>query len=466
MEEDENEECFSFEDLSCSKNRIENTHRRRHVPNIFPKDPNIYRAELKLMRSDEKIFQDKLKGCQRNKQYYVENKLGKINKLEKPLNQLTELVNIDTTSKKVSMLEKLAKKKVCVTPAVIEESNTQTNKRRGRPPKQDNLPIVPLVTNEVINEIVNTPLSFVGNSLLDEMEEVANDAVHNSVDVENRDILLNDAEKIIQPVIVNSRTYTSSVERTHPRVTTKKRQNKFVTVEQFWNYDQPCGHCGCIWLTTHTRLQMRKCCKGGKVITDHVFPKLFPLPDSLKCLALERGRHMGQSSAMYNNIFSIAGVGVDNGKGGRFETIIGTSNVKVNGRLYSFLPKATNSGKMAGGLAYFTFEGAGLTDHADQLNKKNDNINSLFLMEIYEDLKTINPYAITLQDYGTQLKEYLEVIRTDKSRTLEEHYSLLKQSMNEASSKFQVLSSFILFFRDEFVLNRLVELFLILILEI
>jgi hypothetical protein len=117
--------------------------------------------------------------------------------MEKPLNQLTELVN-DTTSKKMSMLEKLAKKKVCVTP-VIEESNTntQTNKRRGRPLKQDNLPIVPLVTDEVINEIVKTPLNFVGYSLLEEMEEVANDAVHDSVIVENRDILLNDAEKII-----------------------------------------------------------------------------------------------------------------------------------------------------------------------------------------------------------------------------------------------------------------------------
>jgi hypothetical protein len=290
--EDENEENFSFEDLSCSKIRIENTHRRRHVPNILPKDPNMYRAELKLMRSDEKIVQDKLNGCQRNKQY-VENKLGKINK--------------ETASKKMSMLDKLAKKKVCVTP-VIDGSNTQTNKRIGRPPKQDNISVVPLVTNEVFNEIVNIPSSFVGYSLLEE--------------------------------IVNSRTYTSSVERTHPRVTTNKRQNKFVTVEQFWNYDQPCGHCGCIWLTTHTRLQMRKCCKGGKVITDPVFPKLFPLPDSLKCLALERGRHMGQSSAMYNNIFSIAGVGVDNGKGGRFETIIGTSNVKVNGRLYSFFAKS------------------------------------------------------------------------------------------------------------------------------
>ncbi len=120
---------------------------------------------------------------------------------------------------------------------------------------------------------------------------------------------------------------------------------------------------------------------------------------------------------MYNNIFSIAGVGVDNGRGGGFETIIGASNVKVNGRMYSFLPKATNSGKMTGGLSYFTFDGAGLTEHADQLNKKNDNINPHFLMEMYQDLKSINPYAISLQNYGARFKKYLEEIRTDNSRT-------------------------------------------------
>jgi hypothetical protein len=222
------------------------------------------------------------------------------------------------TVTKPSMLEKLARKKMPTIVSIVSEVDKptmiQSLKTRGRPKSKPTLNEISYTLN---NDVTNVEQDLLGKEDcgISENASVLVLSVNERVPPSTEDS---------QPVIVNSRTYTSSVDRTAPRVPIQRRK-LFVAVEQYWNYDQPCGHCGCIWLTTHTRLQMKKCCRGGKVFVDPVFPKLFRLPDSLKCLALERGRHMGQSSAMYNNIFSIAGVGVDNGRGGGFESIIGTS---------------------------------------------------------------------------------------------------------------------------------------------
>jgi hypothetical protein len=121
------------------------------------------------------------------------------------------------------------------------------------------------------------------------------------------------------------------------------------TVAQFWDYEHPCIHCGAEWLKSVTKKGRLKCCQGGRVFLDTSnFPHLQPLPDRLKCLLLNRTQHMSPNSAIYNNMFSFARVSVDNHRGNKFEEIRGSSGVKINGRVYSYLPRAYDTPTMSG----------------------------------------------------------------------------------------------------------------------
>ena len=152
------------------------------------------------------------------------------------------------------------------------------------------------------------------------------------------------------------------------RIYRNSQNRRFVSIKQEWDDENPCEYCHCTFLKSVKKKARRRCCNNGEYLQpDCVFPKLEMLPETLKWLCLERGEHFGKtSSAKYNNILSIGSTGVENNKGGGYETIMGDAAVKMNGRSYHFL---SNSGKRFSGINYFTFDG--LEDaqvHLDQLN--------------------------------------------------------------------------------------------------
>jgi hypothetical protein len=147
-----------------------------------------------------------------------------------------------------------------------------------------------------------------------------------------------------------------------------RRSISFKSVQQKWNYENPCTFCGCIHLTCATALQKKLCCQSGDYLTNPNYPKLFELPLFLKNLMLLRTEHLSTKSSYYNNMFSIAVTGYDNGrKGVGCEQINGPSALKINGRVYHFFPPSAN--QKFGGISNFTYDGAyQLEGHANLLN--------------------------------------------------------------------------------------------------
>jgi hypothetical protein len=61
--------------------------------------------------------------------------------------------------------------------------------------------------------------------------------------------------------------------------------------------------------------EREKCCKNGALLFLSTFPTLLPLPDIFKCLFIERTKHVRPNSAVYNKMFFIAAIDIDNGRG-------------------------------------------------------------------------------------------------------------------------------------------------------
>jgi hypothetical protein len=82
------------------------------------------------------------------------------------------------------------------------------------------------------------------------------------------------------------------------------------------------------------------------------YPILKPLPEALKQAALSDIEHWSDKSTYYNNMFSMAATKVDNGGDGKFSRCLGDSCVKIQGRIYHFIPNTLQST----GLAYITYD--------------------------------------------------------------------------------------------------------------
>ena len=83
--------------------------------------------------------------------------------------------------------------------------------------------------------------------------------------------------------------------------------------------------------------------------------------------------HFGRLSSTYNNILAISAVGVQNDRGGGWERIAGDHAVTLNGRTYTFLPKAIAGTCKSGGISYFTFDKTAelaMADHYKYLQDK------------------------------------------------------------------------------------------------
>ncbi len=189
---------------------------------------------------------------------------------------------------------------------------------------------------------------------------------------------------------------------------------RFLPIQQVWDDDNPCSFCHAVYLKSVSKSARKRCCNNGAyLMSDSEFPKLEPLPESLKWLCLERGEHFGKLSAKYNNILSIGSTGVENEKGGGYEKIVGDSAVKMNGRSYHFLN--TSARKMSG-INYYTFDG--LQDaqaHAQSLNSGSTReqrymkkLEIGFLTTIFNELKGTNPFAQELQWIGQGLRRSLQ----------------------------------------------------------
>ena len=84
------------------------------------------------------------------------------------------------------------------------------------------------------------------------------------------------------------------------------------------------------------------------------FPKINPLPPTLKHYVLNGHNNFRKNSSFYNNVLAFSSIGVDNGRNGvGFEKINGNHAVKLNGRTYHTLNR---SDKKNVGINYFTYD--------------------------------------------------------------------------------------------------------------
>ena len=105
----------------------------------------------------------------------------------------------------------------------------------------------------------------------------------------------------------------------------------FKIYDQEWDYENRCQTCNCLYLKSETNRKV--CCNEGEWVSENsYFPQLNPLPQAIRHFALNRINHFGTKCGFYNNLFSMAITGVDNGrKGVGYETMNMTACVKLNG---------------------------------------------------------------------------------------------------------------------------------------
>jgi len=191
-----------------------------------------------------------------------------------------------------------------------------------------------------------------------------------------------------------------------------------VSVAQKWDYAHPCTHCGCVWLESDTKSARRLCCQEGRwarpdmigdlaACSDGHFPQLDQLPHSIENLAIDKANHFTTRSGFYNNLFSTAVTGVDNGRPGHgYEVFNMQAAVKLNGRTYHRFPDSTMT---SCGMANFVHDG--LTGHVGEVNsgaRGADHELKLFpdyVTLLAEELKDINPYMHDFAAIGAAILE-------------------------------------------------------------
>jgi len=163
------------------------------------------------------------------------------------------------------------------------------------------------------------------------------------------------------------REQNSYARMSNEQIERHRRRVVFKTVKQEWNYERPCEYCACIHLKSASPNQRKLCCQTGKFVHSESYPKLYELPVYLKELLLHRTEHLSSRSSFYNNMFSIAVTGYDNGRDIGCEQVNGPSSLKMNGRSYHYIPNSNN--QSYGGIANFTYDGSyQISQHIEYLN--------------------------------------------------------------------------------------------------
>jgi hypothetical protein len=144
----------------------------------------------------------------------------------------------------------------------------------------------------------------------------------------------------------------------------------------------------------------RKCSQG-------YFPELEQLPDAIRDLSIANANHFTTRSGFYNNLFSTAVTGVDNGRPGvGYEEFNMQAAVKLNGRTYHRFPDSTMN---SCGMANFVHDG--LSAHVRGVNSRARSADGeLKLFPDYvnllaEELKEINPYLKDFAAIGAAIME-------------------------------------------------------------
>jgi hypothetical protein len=142
------------------------------------------------------------------------------------------------------------------------------------------------------------------------------------------------------------------VRETDARYSHQRRANA-KQIRQHWDIDNPCLHCGRIWLESSEAGLRRKCCRNGDLWDINSPFILEPLPYILE-KAFELNSPIVKASNQYNNILSLGAVGIDNDKvTPGWDVITGAHSVRLSGKTYHYIA-ASNT---RGGIQYFLHDG-------------------------------------------------------------------------------------------------------------
>ena len=101
----------------------------------------------------------------------------------------------------------------------------------------------------------------------------------------------------------NSRNASNSSNRASIR---SRRRGRYLSVKQKWDFNNPCRYCGCLHLKSNVNYTFRKkCCNEGRNLTATIFPKLLPLPPTLKHLIFNDLPHFSRHAITYNNMLAL-----------------------------------------------------------------------------------------------------------------------------------------------------------------
>jgi len=174
-------------------------------------------------------------------------------------------------------------------------------------------------------------------------------------------------------------------------------------INQQWDYDNKCTHCGCLFLKSEKKRDI--CCNNG-VFLHHSseFPKLKPLPSQLKHLLETRLAHFARNSVSYNNILALGATGVENGSANKgWEVRYGDHSVILHGRTYHFMTNTSGHN----GLRYFLYDAqAEMMNHGNKLNQSNvdglayERIIPEYLQLIYNELQQLNLLVHEIEGIG------------------------------------------------------------------
>eukprot|EP01035_Chromulina_nebulosa_P037257 gene37257-50284_t len=212
-----------------------------------------------------------------------------------------------------------------------------------------------------------------------------------------------------QQILAYGREYGRTYRQNHNR-------RQWVPIQQVWDEDNPCSHCGRVWLKSVKKDARVRCCYDGKAMDEqNIWPKLQPLPNNIRQIIfgestifisdedgnrqvahspLNNIEHFSRNSARYNGVLSISATGIDNGKGGGWERIQGPHAVKLCGRTFHYLPRSNSTG----GIQHFILDKyTEALMHAQSFESNNSRIDTTIkdsiLRAFWDTLHSMNKFV-------------------------------------------------------------------------
>ena len=182
----------------------------------------------------------------------------------------------------------------------------------------------------------------------------------------------------------------------------------FKKVQQEWDYDHPCQHCGYVYLSSIPPKLRTICCNKGKWLNcPRVIEPLKPYPAWLREMMIRDIVHFSKNSVIYNRQLSIGSTFIDNNRGNKVERINGAHSVKINGSVSYYIKKKVGR-DFFNGINYFTFDGLQLdtinninsTQSLSSASKFGPMIKYAYMKKIFQYMKTHNALCKELKMIG------------------------------------------------------------------